>query len=305
MTNNDCINVCLATDKNYLQHAGAVIASILKHAAPEDQLFFYILHENLNEQDLEKLRSLAVIKPCAFKFIVPKLGNVPELKAHKYISQAALFTLQLPNLLPDIDRLIYVDCDLVVVTSLGELWKTDIGDAIIGAVADYNSDLLEKQKSIGCEGFVYINSGAFIFNLALARKSNTVTAFLETAADLKERATLLDQDVINAAIKGKIFILPLKWNISTGYFKRKYEMQHYSDEEITEAVRYPGIVHFSGKKKPWSWCRCRHAFWFEYFNAIKGTPWRKAYWQGIIKKVLYPYNKSTGPAADAFSALNK
>ncbi len=305
MANNDCINVCLATDKNYIQHAGAVIASILKHAAPEDELAFYILHEELTEQELKKIRALKAIRPCTFKFIVPELDNFQELKAHKYISHAALFTLQLPNLLPDVNRLIYVDCDLVVVTSLRELWETDIGDAIIGAVADYNSDLEEKQKSIGCEGFVYINSGAFIFNLDLARKNNTVASFLDTAADLKERATLLDQDVINAALKGKIYVLPLKWNLSTGYFKRKYEVQYYSDKEIIEAVKNPGVLHFSGKKKPWSWRRCRHAFWFEYFKAIKNTPWGSAYWSGIIKKVLFPYRKSSGPAADAFSSLSR
>ncbi|MCK4981462.1 MAG: hypothetical protein KAS17_00990, partial [Victivallaceae bacterium] len=180
--------------------------------------------------------------------------------------------------------------------------RNNVRNHTIGAgVADYNSKLLKHQKSIGCDGFVYINSGVFLFNLDLARKNNTVAAFFETAAELKERATLLDQDIINVALKGRIHILPLKWNLATGYFKRKYEVQYYPDEEIMEAVKSPGVLHFSGKKKPWSWRRCRHAFWFEYFNAIKKTPWGKAYWQGIIKKVLYPYRKSAGPAADAFS----
>ena len=304
MPNNDCINVCLATDRNYLQYAGAVIASILKNASEDDSLTFYILQDNLNEEDRNKIRKLNSLKACEFRFITPDLTNLPKGKFLKYISQASLLRLQLPDLLPDVKRIIYLDCDVIVTSSLHELWNTPTGDAIGAGVADYNSGMEEHQKSIGSDGFTYINSGVFLFNLDLARKNNTVAAFFETAAELKERATLLDQDIINVALKGKIHILPLKWNLATGYFKRRYDVQYYSDEEIMEAVKSPGILHFSGKKKPWSWNRCRHAFWLEYFNAIKKTPWAGNCWRGIIKKILFPYRKSAGPAADAFESLS-
>ena len=283
-----------------MQYAGAVIASILKHASEDDLLTFYILQDGLNEEDRETVRKLNSLKPCKFEFITPDLTKLPKGKFLKYISQASLLRLQLPELLPELERIIYLDCDVIVMSSLKELWNTQTGDAVGAGAADYNSDLEEHQKSICCDGFTYINSGVFLFNLDLARKNNTVAAFFETAAELKERATLLDQDIINAALKGKIHILPLKWNLATGYFKRRYDVQYYSDEEIIEAVKSPGILHFSGKKKPWSWCRCRHAFWFEYFNAVKKTPWTGSYWRGVIKKILFPYRRSAGPAADAF-----
>lgn len=300
MSDTDCINVCLATDKNYLQFAGAVIASILKNAAHNDNLVFYILQDSLEDIDRNKLIELNKIKQCEFRFITPDFSNLPNGKFLKYITRASLLRLQLPDLLPDVERIIYLDCDVIVMTSLRELWETPTGKAIGAGAADYNSGLSDHQKSIGCNELTYINSGVFVFNLEIARKENITVKFLETANDLKERATLLDQDIINVTLGEKRHILPLKWNLATGYFKRQYDVQYYSEQEIAEAVNEPGILHFSGKKKPWKWRRCRHAFWFEYFNAIKNTPWHKDYLKGLLKKVLYPYSQGTGPAAKAF-----
>ena len=131
MTNNDCINVCVATDKNYLQHAGAVIASILKHASQDDILTFYILQDNLDEEDRKNLRKLSSLKSCEFEFVTPDFNNLPEGKFLKYISQASLLRLQLSDLLPDVDRIIYLDCDVIAMSSLQELWQTPTGDAIV------------------------------------------------------------------------------------------------------------------------------------------------------------------------------
>ena len=297
MTNNDCINVCLATDKNYLQHAGAVIASVLKHAAPDDKLVFYILHEELDDRYLEQLRSLAAIKSCTFEFVVPELEKLPNMVNHEYISHATLFRLQLANLLPDVDRMIYLDCDLVVVTSLKKLWETDMGNAIIGGCGEYGNDLELYKKTIGCsESSYYINCGVLLIDLKKSRDENLSDKYMEVSDKIMHMAKYLDQDVINVACQGRIHPLPLKWNLSAGYFRRWYKLQYYSNEEIVEAVKNPAILHLCGKRKPWNWRRCRHIYWFEYFNALKDTPWRHKYWHGILKRIIFPCRKVYGPA---------
>lgn len=299
MTASDSINICLATDRNYLQHAGAVIASVLKHALPEDKLGFYILQENLNPYDREKLISLGSIKPCSFKFIVPKLAELPEMREHKYISRAALFRLQLAELLPEVDRIIYLDCDLMVVSSLRELWETDLGNAIIAGCGEYDNELETHKELIGCrEKSYYVNSGVLLIDLAKSRRENMTAEYMQVSAEIMPAAKYLDQDVINVACQGRILPLPLKWNLSSGYFRRRYELQYYTDAEIIEAVKNPAIVHISGKRKCWLWRRCRHPYWFEYFKALKDTPWKHKYWRGIIKKIFFPCRRIHGPAAD-------
>jgi lipopolysaccharide biosynthesis glycosyltransferase len=291
------INVCLSTDRNYVQHAGVTIASILKHAEPEDQLCFYIIHKDLTDKEKGLFRSLNKLKKCDFHFVSPKKNLKMNLHNHPYISQAAFYRMQLPEVIPQVDRIIYVDCDVLALASLAELWTVDMNDCIIAGVADYKSDTKEHNQAIGCENFVYINSGVLLMDLAKARQEKLTEKLLKTAEELGNRATLHDQDIINVALQGEIFLLPLKWNLSTGYFKRKYDIQYYSEEEIKKTALHPAIAHISGGRKPWSWKRCRHFYWFEYFKALKGTPWSYKYYSGLIKKIILPYKRGTGPAS--------
>ena len=300
MANNDCINVCLATDKNYIQHVGIVISSVLKNAAPDDNLAFYILCEGLDDRDKNQLKSFTENKKILLEFITPEIDKIPKMKAHEHISRAALFVLQLPNLLPDIKRIIYLDCDVIVMSSLKELWETELNNNIMGAVADYHKHLKKYQKELGCENIVYMNSGVFVFDLDLARKENIADEFMAASVRIQDVADLVDQDVINVVLGERIVILPLKWNLATGYFRGDYDFQYYSDEEIAEAVKSPGIIHFTGKTKPWVWRRSRNPFWFEYFKALKGTPWNKKYYMGLVKKVFFPYKKRKSPATSMF-----
>ena len=53
---DDTISICMATDYNYAQHAGVTIASIIKNSSPSDKLKIYILHKNLSEENIAKLK---------------------------------------------------------------------------------------------------------------------------------------------------------------------------------------------------------------------------------------------------------
>ena len=202
MSNDGFINVCLATDRNYLQYAGVVIASTLKHAAPDDKLKFYILQDGLTDEDREVLRGLAGKKVCEFEFVSPDWSVLPEGKLIKYISRATLLRLQLPNLLPEVDKIIYMDCDIVVVDSLRELWDVSMDGALVAGAADYCGGLDKHKESVGCPQ-VYLNAGALVFNLDLGRELDISKKFIEVGEALGEKATLLDQDIINVAVGEK------------------------------------------------------------------------------------------------------
>lgn len=293
--NNDVINICLATDSNYVQHAGAVIASTLKHAAKDDQLAFYIIEDQLSDDDKSQLLQLKQIKSCIIDFIQPDYAKFPEGKFLKYISRATLLRLQVAELLPDCNRVIYLDCDIVVIGSLKELWDSDLGNNLAAGAADYNSKVQEHSEAVGCKS-TYVNAGALLFDLEKMRTENISEKYLTVAEQLGTKATLLDQDIINVTMDGRILPVPLKWNLSTGYFKRRYNYQYYSDEEIIAAVKSPVILHFSGKKKPWIFKRSRHPFWPEYFSALKDTPWHKCTWMVLVKKIFFPTQPNKGPA---------
>ena len=120
------INVCLACDDNYSKYAGVTIASILVNAAENDELEFYILDGGITQDNKSKLLSLRNIREGAINFV--KIDNEMfndylNIKTHDYIAIPTYYRLKLPTLLPNVSRVIYLDCDVVVNTSLNDLFN--------------------------------------------------------------------------------------------------------------------------------------------------------------------------------------
>lgn len=119
----------------------------------------------------------------------------------------------------DIDRILYLDSDILVCRDLSELFDTDLGDYVLGGVRDmapvndkyhpqgiFVKNFAEKYLNNG----PYINSGVLLLNLKKMHEYENL--LFETKIPL----ICPDQDLINAAFVGKIKILPLKYNLAPG-----------------------------------------------------------------------------------------
>ena len=159
------INVCLACDDNYSKYAGVVIASTLANANSDDDLVFYILDGGISETRKSEILSLKSIKSCDINFVTidetlfEEYKKVPTLK---HISFATFYRLKLDTLLPEVDKIIYLDCDMAVVSSLKELFETDFENNYACGVRDIGRKLLRKNPN-------YVNAGMLFFNLKLMR----------------------------------------------------------------------------------------------------------------------------------------
>ena len=167
------INICVACDDNYAQYAGVTIASVLANADMSDDLTFYILDGGISDENKAKLLSLSKIKPCLIDLI--KIDNEMfrdyfNIKTHDYISIPAYYRLKLPTLLPDVQRVIYLDCDVIVNTTLQELFNIEMENFIVAGVKDINKKILRKNPE-------YINSGVVLMDLDNMRKFGIEDAF--------------------------------------------------------------------------------------------------------------------------------
>lgn len=145
------INICLACDDNYSQYAGVLIASILTNAQEDDDLAIYILDDGISETHKNEILSLKSIKDCEINFICVNKDMFSEYKdvgTIGYISFATFYRLKLPSMLPNIKRIIYLDCDMVVCSSLKELYNSDIKDCCIGGCLDIGWKKLFRKKII-------------------------------------------------------------------------------------------------------------------------------------------------------------
>ena len=263
---DDRINVCIACDDNYSKYAGVVIASTLANADGEN-LSFYILDSEISDENKSNIESLKNIYPCEINFV--KIDNTlfddyAKARTNQYISIATYYRLKLSELLPDVERVIYLDCDVVVNKSLKELFNSDLKGNPVGGVTDINKRMVRKNPN-------YVNAGMLVMDLKTIREQNIEPEFLAWTKEHIDTIKMGDQEIINEVLKGKITLLKENWNVQSSNFVNRSSYTHE-----------PYIIHFVSKRKPWHYGSFSYHKDF-YFKYLELTPWKipdeeKDYW---------------------------
>ena len=252
------INVCISSDDNYAKYLGVVAASILKNANDYDEIAFYFLDGGIKEEKKQEIFSLKEIKDCEMNFVKVDeelFSQYAKIKTHKYITIATYYRLKLPTLLPLVDKIIYLDCDTGVNSSLKDLFEIDLKENLIAGAKDINKKMLKKNPS-------YVNAGMLVFNLAQMRKENTEEKFLAWTKENFETIKVGDQTILNEVCKGRILLVNDVWNVQSSNFTNR-----------SSYTNFPKIIHFVSKKKPWHYA----SFSYHrdlYFKYLQLTPWR-------------------------------
>ena len=168
----------------------------------------------------------------------------PDLVKHTalrapHLSRAAYARLFLSELLPALNKVIYLDTDTLVLENLAALWKIDLGGYLVAAVPD---DFIDPSEIVATNSRLgeYFNSGVMVMNLAQWRADNLMPriAALMASPDL----ICEDQSVVNVICANRVQLLDRKWN----FFTRRFS-------EYSNTIRYisPAILHYGGAPKPW------------------------------------------------------
>ena len=254
------INVCLSCDDKYSKYAGVVIASILSNAKTSDSLAFYVLDGGISNAKKEQILSLKSIKDCKIEFIKINPSDFDEYQkvcTHKYITIATYYRLKLATLLPEISKIIYFDCDMVVNSSLEELFNVNLDNYLVAGVHDIDKKTVQKNPN-------YVNAGMLVFNLDLIRKENIEEKFLKYTKENLSTITCGDQTIINEVCIEKIKVLDDTWNVQTSDFMNR---SNYTNK--------PKVIHYIAKNKPW--CRASLCYFKNcYLKYLQLTPWKKS-----------------------------
>lgn len=258
MLDNTKINVCLACDNNYSKYTGVVIASILSNANPTDNLEFFILDGGISDEQKEKIYSLKSINDCNINFIKiddSLFEDYKKIKTHAYITIATYYRLKLPSLLPNVDKIIYLDCDTIVTSSLIDLFNTDITDYAIAGILDIDKKMLKKSPK-------YFNAGVILMNLEFWRKQNLEKFIFNWGKENINNIKLGDQEILNEVLKNEVKIVSDEWNVQSSNFVNR-----------SSYTNSPKIIHFVAKNKPWggkSYSYHKNL----YFKYLQLTPWK-------------------------------
>ena len=146
-------HVLLVSDANYSAFLATTIVSILKNAAPEDRLVFHIVDSGLTQADRDAVEKLKEIRDFERIFYQPDLQKYlhvfcDDIQTFPVVVNHRLFA---PSFLPEsLDKIIYMDVDVVVLDSLRGLWNVDPGEAILAAIHDPNIRL-SHRRAIGLD----------------------------------------------------------------------------------------------------------------------------------------------------------
>jgi lipopolysaccharide biosynthesis glycosyltransferase len=267
------INVAIAFDKNYIQHASVTLCSLFEHNK-NHSFNIYILTEGIPLKDKRKItKFVEKYSHAAYWYIINK-ANVGHLKISLHISLATYYRLLIPEVLSNVSKVLYLDTDILIKADIGSLWEVNVEPYALAAVQEYAHDASYLGFS---KKDAYLNAGVLLMNLDYWRIHNTAKRIIDFISANPDKVIMWDQDGINAELKGKWKELPFEWN-QTAFF---YE---------TFPATLPVVIHYSGRLKPWDYY-CPHPLKGEYYKYLKKTPWKSFQLQEhtvwyFIKKVL-------------------
>jgi lipopolysaccharide biosynthesis glycosyltransferase len=214
------------------------------------------------------------------------------------LTRAAWLRLFLPELLPDLSRVIYLDVDMIVRDSLEELWCLDLGEHWFAAVTDIPKKVggvLAYQRVGLAEASLYFNSGLLLIDLGRFRRERVAERVLRFAAEHPDKVALADQDPLNAVLHTHRYALPLRWNVMAPMHEGGIDHGFpFTQAEADEAMRRPAVIHYSGLWKPWHY-RSKHPLRRLYTEYRKQSPWPDWQTEGqtLKHKVLRLFPEST------------
>ena len=259
-------------DANYVKYAGIVMTSIvLKN--PGHPVVFHLFTKGINDEDVEKLEEMgnlySNVEICVYE-ISQELAEMDEALGNIGIGRlnnTVLIRLMVPLVVPDdVERVLYLDADMLCVNKLDSLWQTDLEGHPLAAVNEGNHKRSAKRLNLRSEN--YLNAGGMLIDVAKWRAMNLTQAVLTDFKQNKPRYAILEQDAINHVLQGDFKV----WENSTILLMDAFN--HYKIHcDETKNVFW----HFLNEGKPW----------FEYADEQIAEP----YWQVVRRSPWYDMEK--------------
>ena len=270
------MNIVISCNDDYIVPARILIDSIAVH---NRNVALWFVYHTVTENNLGALNKQT--NEYGWKFYPVKIKEhfrtiAAELPCHMHFSEEMYYRLFLPWLLPDCERVLYLDCDIMVRGGLSELYDFDLEDNYVGAAHDVNKEIRrESIVRLKLKGD-YFNSGVQLLQLERIREKMSQEELLSCIDKISREFLLIypDQDILNKIYEGRIKEIHKKYNygaVTSVMHKLK------NPEELQNAV----VVHFITSNKPWKkeYCLFYLREYWNYLQKYITEEQQNAYWR--------------------------
>jgi lipopolysaccharide biosynthesis glycosyltransferase/glycosyltransferase involved in cell wall biosynthesis len=302
--------IVLSTDENYAAPAGVMITSLLEVSSPSFFFDIVVLDNGITEKSRAQLQELAVgIEHAGIRFcdVEHMLSDAP---VHGPYSKATYLSLFVPYLFRTHEKILFLDCDMIVRKDVSELFETEFTDEYIAATRDIgipalargNAPLRFKGHYTSWRRYAtrhlkfkpseleeVVNTGVILFNIP-AFVADDFAALQDVERHIRFGYLLVDQCVINILFRGRVKYLDLRWNLQVQNWGPQRLITWFA-EQYRRAEADPAIIHYITHYKPWLSLEVLYAK--EFWRVARKTVWfHKLYMRRFSKSFLPWLNRS-------------
>lgn len=265
-------NIAVGIDENYARGMGILITSILLNNTSK-KIMVHIFSNKIFSSDLDRIKSLKEYKNVKIKIYFIDVEQIKHLPTTRIYSLAIYYRLIMARVLHGIvERVLYLDADILCVGSLDELSHINMGDNIILAVSDDFANSDDTIERLGLTNKKVFNSGVLFIDIDKWNNENIDQKSLLLLNENRQLYRCYDQDVLNVLLNDKVMYIDNKWN-------DLYNLPLMSHKLCEDTI----LVHYIGEK-PWSRWNEYHFMSELYHNYAEKSPWENV---ALIEPITY------------------
>jgi len=289
--------VVLAADENFAIPLAATLRSVIDNLSPERMLRIYILDAGIGAATKERLVRSWPDERFQIHWVDVDSSALGLVPVSGHVNLVSYYRILMPRLLPnDVQRVIYLDADLIIRADLARLWDCELDGHLCLAAQDCAAPFvdssvalknfercrshlgslrpIENYRELGLNPCAaYFNAGVLLVDLAAWRAADLSGQMLACLERNREHVRWWDQYALNVMLAGRWGALDPRWNQGSNVFAFPSWKQSPFDRAVFEQLRDdPYVIHFTTRYKPWL-LSCLHPLRSQFYEYLDRTVW--------------------------------
>jgi lipopolysaccharide biosynthesis glycosyltransferase len=251
--------VVFAVNNKYIDLLSVALLTLFK--TNSTNLVINIIYSDLSAKNISYLKGICKSYDTEINFFQVDALDFHGLPERGHLRVEAYYRMAIPDLIKA-DKVLYLDCDIMVMSDLESLYALDLTNLPLAAVQD---PVFQPIKDLDMDiNSTYFNSGIMFINLDYWRKNNIAERALRYLRTNPQKITYADQCALNAVVNGNYFSLSKEFNFQSGHIKNSEDLSPFLKNHLK-------IVHFTGSLKPTHYL-CTHPLKRDFLLELSHTP---------------------------------
>lgn len=261
------VAIAVAANDYFIPYCATFLKSVVEHGNSKKNYDILLLSQDVSDINVKKMEKLlSAWENVSLRVIDPSvLIDQYTFHIRGHFSKETYYRLVLPELLPNYDKVLYLDSDMIAMDDVAKIYDENVDGYLLAACHDadtaglYNGYEKDKKRYTDKvlklkEPYQYFQAGVLLLNLKEFRKRYTTKQILDFA--VSENWQLLDQDILNKLCEGAVKYIDMSWNVMVDFAGVRISQiialaPRWLNEMYQEARKNPKIIHYAGPQKPW------------------------------------------------------